>query len=71
VHDPDDHQPGQALGRALFEAGSNGIIYRSVRNPGGECVVTFRPRLVLGVRPAGHFEYRWRGGGEPQVTALA
>ena len=71
VHDPDDHEPGQALGRALFDAGSNGIVYRSVRKPGGECVVTFRPKLVLAVRPAGHFEFRWRGGGAPQVTPLA
>ena len=71
VRDPDDHEPSQQLGRALFESGSNGIVYRSARRPGGECLVSFRPRLVAGVRSAGHFEYRWRDGGEPQVTPLA
>ena len=70
VHDPDDHTPGQRLGRALFEAGSNGIVYRSVRHAGGECLVSFRPKLVTGVKPAGHFEYRWRGRREPSVRQI-
>jgi hypothetical protein len=70
VHDPDDHSASQDLGRALFEAGSNGVVYRSVRHPGGECVVSFRPKLVANVRPTGHFEYRWHGGGQPEVIAL-
>ena len=71
VHDPGDHEPSQRLGRSLLESGSNGIVYRSVRRPGGECLVSFRPRLVGGVRSAGHFEYRWRGGGAPQIISLA
>ncbi len=70
VHDPGDHQPGQKLGRALAGAGSNGIVYRSVRRQGGESVVSFRPRLVTNARPAGHFEYRWRGTTEPDVITL-
>lgn len=71
VHDPDDHEPGQTLGRALFDSGSNGIVYRSVRHEEGESLVSFRPRLVTNVRPAGHFEYRWHGSPEPEVTPLA
>lgn len=71
VHDPDDHEPGQRIGRALFDRGSPGIVYRSVRREGGECLVCFRPRLVTNVRPAGHFEYRWTGGPEPSITSLA
>lgn len=71
VHDPDDHEPGQRLGRELFDSGSNGVVYRSVRRDGGECIVSFRPKLVGNVRPAGHFEYRWSGTPEPRVIALA
>jgi hypothetical protein len=56
---------------SLLERGSNGIVYRSVRRAGGECLVCFRPRLVSAVRPAGHFEYRWRDGSAPQVISLA
>jgi len=70
VHDPEDHAPGQELGRELFDAWANGIVYRSVRRTGGECIVSFRPRLVGNVRPAGHFEYRWSGTPEPRVIAL-
>ena len=48
-------------GRRLFDAGSNGVIYRSIRHPGGDCMVCYRPRLVLNVRAAAHYEYRWEG----------
>ena len=56
---------------ALFRGGANGIVYRSVRRDGGECLVSFRPKLVTNVRAAGHFEYRWRGSSKPDVTRLA
>lgn len=71
VHDPADYEPGQRLGRALFNSGSNGVVYRSVRRDGGDCLVSFRPRLVTHVRPAGHFEYRWTGGPQPSIASLA
>lgn len=62
VHDPDDHGAARALGAALLDEGSNGVLYRSVRHAGGECIACFRPRLVTNVMVAGHFEYRWRDG---------
>lgn len=71
VHDPDDYEPAQTLGRELFASGSTGVVYRSVRRSGGECLVSFRPKLVSNVRAAGHFEYRWSGSPEPRVIALA
>jgi hypothetical protein len=70
-HDPDSYAAGQALGAELLAAGSNGIMYRSVRRPGGECVVCFRPRLVHNVRTGAHFQYKWEGNPEPTVTQLA
>ena len=36
----------QKLARNLLDAGSSGIVYPSVRNPGGTCVACFRPALV-------------------------
>lgn len=71
LHDPDDHTAGQELGMALFRSGANGVVYDSVRHAGGECVVSFRPRLVTAVRPAGHFEFRWHGTPEPDVIPLS
>ena len=70
VHDPDDHGPGQKLGRELLDAGAGGLVYRSVRRAGGECLVSFKPKLVANVRPAGHFEYRWSGAAEPSIRRL-
>lgn len=70
VLDPADHRPGRELGRRLLDAGSNGIVYPSVRHEGGECVVSFRPRLVTNVQVGGHFEYRWRGSLDPEVLPL-
>ncbi len=60
-HDPVDYTASQALAHRLLDQGSNGVIYRSVRRPGGECLACFRPVLVENVRPGSHFEYRWHG----------
>jgi RES domain len=70
LHDPDDYGPSQSFGQRLFDAGSNGVIYRSVRHAGGDCIVCYRPRLVLNVRAAAHYEYRWEGTPAPRVRRL-
>lgn len=70
LHDPDDYAASQALGRRLLDEGSNGIVYRSVRAPGGECLACFRPALVLNVRVGGHYEYRWDGSTTPRVRRM-
>lgn len=70
LYDPDRYAPGQALARELLAQGSNGVIYRSVRDAGGQCLACFRPPLVLNVRPAAHFEFRWHGGPVPTVREL-
>jgi len=69
-YDPDGYSAGQSLGRRLLEAGSNGIVYRSVRHLGGECLACFRPTLVRNVRPGGHYEFRWEGSPDPRVRPL-
>jgi hypothetical protein len=60
-HDPDDYQAPQALGRRLRRAGSNGIVYRSVRHADGECAAIFWPDLILVPVQADHFDYHWDG----------
>lgn len=69
-HDPDSYSAGQALCRTLRPAGSNGVLFRSVRHAGGECVACYRPKLVGNVRQGAHFEYRWDGARVPRVTKL-
>jgi len=70
LYDPADYARSQELGRELLDAGSNGIVYRAVRHEGGECIACFRPRLVLNVRVAAHYEYRWEGTANPRVIRL-
>jgi hypothetical protein len=70
LYDPHSYIASQAFGRTVFESGSSGIVYRSVRAPSGECIVCFRPKLVKNVRQGAHFEYRWSGSPEPKVRQL-
>jgi RES domain-containing protein len=69
-HDPNRYTESQALARQLLDARSNGVLYRSVRRPGGHCIACFRPKLVTNVRPSAHFEYRWEGTRQPIITQL-
>ena len=59
--DPDHYAAGQGLAKSLRADGSNGIVYDSVRDQGGECVVLFRPRLLSPATQAKHFCYVWNG----------
>jgi hypothetical protein len=70
LYDPDDYGEPQALARQLLQAGSNGVVYRSVRDPGGECLACFRPPLVRHVRAGGHYEFRWEGRPDPVIRKL-
>ena len=70
LYDPDSYAAAQAFGRQLLDAGSNGVIYRSVRDESGECLACFRPPLVLDVRVAAHYEFRWQGNRTPRVVKL-
>jgi hypothetical protein len=73
--DPDPaigYPAGQTLARRLrAEAASNGVVYRSVRRPGGTCIAAFRPDLVLNLREGGIWRLTWRGSPEPSVTREA
>jgi hypothetical protein len=58
---PDDYTAGQAFGARLRGAGSRGLVYPSVRDPGGQCIGAFTPRAVgLPVVDA-VLRYHWDG----------
>lgn len=61
LHDPDGYARSRAAARALREAGSDGLLFDSVRRPGGECVAAFHPDLVSPVRQQAHLYYHWDG----------
>jgi hypothetical protein len=56
IYAPDSYVASQALGEAIRAAGGAGIIYDSLWHMGGVNVVAHRPRNVLDVVQADHFE---------------
>lgn len=62
VYSKDDYSRSQAYARDLYERNKvDGITYRSVRRPEGECVCAFRPRTISGARMAAYLQFRWDG----------
>ena len=56
IYAPDSYVASQGLGEAIRAAGGAGIIYDSLRHAGGVNIVAHRPRNVLDVVQADHFE---------------
>lgn len=61
---------GQSLAGTLQRAGQRGLIYPSVRNPGGRCLVVFEPGAVQNVRPGATWDLVWNGSAEYSVAAV-
>lgn len=51
----------QSFGSRRRDAGAFGLLYKSVRHEGGQCIAAFRPRAVSLPVQAQHFRYRWNG----------
>ena len=58
---------GNALADHARARGLNGIIYPSVRHPGGTCIVALRPAAVQSVRQGAVYRMTWAGGPEPAI----
>jgi RES domain-containing protein len=67
--DPENYVASQELAQQLLAAGSLGIVYPSVRKPKGTCIGCFRPALVINVRKAGAYDFRWAVKPEPSVSS--
>ncbi len=59
--DPDHYGAAQRQAAALRTAGSWGLRYPSVRDPGGECVAIFRPKALRHAKAAAHVALHWNG----------
>jgi RES domain-containing protein len=60
----------QRLAAELLDAGSMGILYPSVRRPGGSNLACFRPALVGNVRKGQAYRLTWAGSPTPVVEAI-
>ncbi len=59
--DPDTYLASQTLAATLRTAGSDGIVYPSVRHIGGECVGLFYPDCASNPTQGRHLDYHWNG----------
>jgi hypothetical protein len=65
--DPTSYVTSQGLAEQLLGEGSLGVVYPSVRHPGGTCLACFRPALVSNVRRGRTYRFTWNGSPTPQV----
>lgn len=61
---------GNALADAARAKGLNGIIYPSVRNPGGTCIAALFPHAVQSVAQGDVHRMTWRGSPDPDITKV-
>lgn len=62
VHAPNNFAHAQAIAKKLRNKGEAGILYNSVRHPGGECIAALKPNLLKPpVIQAGHYQFLWNG----------
>lgn len=70
-----DKAIGYPVGNALAEAarvrGLNGIIYPSVRHPGGTCLAALFPHAVQSVAQGAVYRMIWQGRPEPRVERVS
>jgi RES domain-containing protein len=61
---------GNALADAARGKGLNGIIYPSVRDPGGTCLAVLWPHAVQSVAPGDLYRLKWSGSRTPEVQKV-
>ena len=61
LFDAASYDASQQVGASLRAAGSEGVIYRSVRHADGQCVGLFHPDLARNPRQGRHLDYHWNG----------
>ena len=67
---PDSYVDSQTLADRLLDGGSLGVLYPSVRRPGGTNLACVRPALVGNVRKGAVYRLTWRGNPQPTVEVI-
>jgi RES domain-containing protein len=68
--DPASYVQSQRLAERLLDEGSTGVIFPSVRRPGGTNLACFRPALVGNVRKGAAYRLTWQGAPQPRISTL-
>jgi RES domain-containing protein len=67
IYDPQNYKASKKLAKKLYDQGSSGIVYDSVRLKDGNCVAVFKPALINNCRQERHLAYVWDGNTIIQV----
>lgn len=70
LYAPADYSAGQAFGEEVRASTDHGILYDSVRHPGGQNAVCYRTTGILDVRQGAHYEITVRLTGKIVVRTL-
>ncbi len=66
----DSYVESQTLAERLIDGGSLGVLYPSVRRPGGTNLACFRPALVGNVRKGAVYRLTWQGSPQPNIELI-
>jgi hypothetical protein len=66
----DDYTLSQTFANMMRNNGSHGLLYNSVRDPGGECIAAFNPRALTIPVQTEHYQYQWRHNDNKIVSVL-
>ncbi len=67
---PDSYVASQTLALRLFDQGSLGVVYPSVRHAAGTCLACFRPTVVGNVRRRDTYRFSWSGSPIPAIEVV-
>lgn len=70
VFSPVRYAASQKLAQELWEAGSSGLVYESVRHPGGQCAALFRSETISHCRQERFMIFEWNGRKVQKVYQL-
>lgn len=59
--DPASYPVPQRFAAALRAMDANGVVYPSLRHPGGSCFAAFWPNVVTPPSQGDHYRYHWNG----------
>jgi len=72
VHNPLNFAEAQAVGEKFKRQGALGILYKSVRHSGGECIAALRPcALIPPAKQSGHYQFHWDGQNIKHVLVIS
>ncbi len=70
IYSPHSYAASQVFGTELWNAGSEGLAYDSVRHPAGDCLAVFSPQTITTCSFASLYEFHWDGKSITQTYRL-